>query len=243
MTDRPTFPPTTSPPPAGADPLLARYHRATALAQQPGRPDPAVRERILAQARLHPQADTPPTVAPPRPVANEGRWKLRALASVMVMGLAGLLAWQADQAPDTPPMVPVPAPAPVAQEAAPEGVAAQAGAKAAPPARLQQAPAARFAAPAPTLWQAAARGEPEAVRQALAAGVPADARDAQGRTALMQAVTEGDGSERYVAVVQALLAAGADPRLPDADGRTAIDHARARGQGRLLDLLNAAPPR
>lgn len=100
MTDRPTAPQTPA-----SDPLLASYRRAADLSGQPARPAAAVRERILAQAqaRLQPQAEAAAAVGSGRPAANESRWKLRALASMMVVSLAGLLAWQVERTPDEPP--------------------------------------------------------------------------------------------------------------------------------------------
>ena len=54
----------------------------------------------------------------------------------------------------------------------------------------------------------------------LASGAPVDARDGQGRTALMLAARDG-----RLAAVRLLLDSGADPRAVDATGATALHHA------------------
>lgn len=57
------------------------------------------------------------------------------------------------------------------------------------------------------------------VRRLVDAGVPIDAADRRGRTALHVAVGDGGSPE----LVRALLEAGADPRQPDGNGTTAME--------------------
>jgi hypothetical protein len=80
------------------DPLLQRYHEANAL--DPSRPDPSLRERVLARAREQAALNARAPAAPPRPeAANDRLWTLRALGSLAVLGLVGLLALQFDRSP------------------------------------------------------------------------------------------------------------------------------------------------
>lgn len=84
--------------PNGHDPLLQRYHEANAL--DPARPDPALRERVLARAREQAALNARLPAAPHRPeAANDRVWTLRALGSLAVLGLVGLLALQFDRSP------------------------------------------------------------------------------------------------------------------------------------------------
>ena len=84
--------------PNGHDPLLQRYHEANAL--DPARPDPVLRERVLARAREQAALNARLPAAPPRPeAANDRVWTLRALGSLAVLGLVGLLALQFDRSP------------------------------------------------------------------------------------------------------------------------------------------------
>jgi hypothetical protein len=90
------------------DELLHLYRQASD-AQEP-RPAPAVRNAVLAQAHrvareIRQGAGAPATMPPPgssRRAANQPYFGLNAklLASVMVLGFAGLLAWQFDSQPD-----------------------------------------------------------------------------------------------------------------------------------------------
>lgn len=153
MTDRRT----TSPPPS-QDGLIEAYHRASELTGQASRPSQAVRDRILAQAEAQARLQSPPAqVGTRRPAANESRWKLRALASVMVMGLAGLLAWQVERAPPEPDQAPAATAAlpeatrealqlPPAQTTTPADVGVPTGEA---PLSAEAAPARRMAQPVP----------------------------------------------------------------------------------------------
>jgi hypothetical protein len=88
----------------GADLLLQRYAEANALDE--ARPGPGLREAVLAHARAqaaaHAQAnpsfaEVTPQAASSRTAANDSAWKLRALGSLAVLGLAGLLVLQFDR--------------------------------------------------------------------------------------------------------------------------------------------------
>ena len=84
--------------PDPSDELLARYREASAA-------DPQVpAERVRAAVRVHARMvvdagqQAGPALLPygdqPPPAANESRWKMSVLASVAVLGLAGLLVLQ-----------------------------------------------------------------------------------------------------------------------------------------------------
>lgn len=60
-----------------------------------------------------------------------------------------------------------------------------------------------------------------------------------GWTSLLAAVILGDGTEKYVKIVQLLLAYGASPNMADRDGMTAIEHAEKLGYKKILNLLIA----
>lgn len=95
----------------------------------------------------------------------------------------------------------------------------------------------------PTLFSAAAAGDAEAITARAAEGEALDARDPEGRTALMIAAREGQ-----IAAVFALLNAGADASLRDPERRAARDYALARfdDSGRTIarlleDAIGPAP--
>ena len=81
------------------DELLERY--ADAVAQDPRRPADRVRNAARAHAQmLRDQAAALHRVesdAPPKPVANQPQWTLSLVASLAVVGLAGLLYLQMDR--------------------------------------------------------------------------------------------------------------------------------------------------
>jgi uncharacterized protein len=68
-------------------------------------------------------------------------------------------------------------------------------------------------------------------------GFPIDHVNRLGWTALMEAVYLGDGSEKYVEVVQILVDAGCNINIPDKDGITAMQHAKSRGYVRIVEVL------
>ena len=86
-----------------------------------------------------------------------------------------------------------------------------------------------------TVWEAARTGQTQQVEALVQQGIPVDARDPEGKTALMLAATNG-----HTATVQQLLALRANPALVDRDGLTAAQLAAQRGHARLAELLEAA---
>ena len=82
------------------------------------------------------------------------------------------------------------------------------------------------------------------VKRLLAAGVPVNAQDNYGRTALIYAAMlpkiGGDFGRADTSVLQALLAAGADPTIKDLTGRTALDWAIAENAKQAIGVLS--PP-
>ena len=86
------------------------------------------------------------------------------------------------------------------------------------------------------LLKIAKKGQDALVRTLLTAGADINARDENGRTALMLAAL---GS--HLATVTSLLDAGADVEAKDDDGKTAQDLASARGQNEIVQLLGIDP--
>lgn len=76
------------------DPLLKRYEEANAL--DTARPDPALRDKVLAHARAAAEARRAPGAGRPR-AANDGAWRWRALGGLAVLGLATLVVLQFDR--------------------------------------------------------------------------------------------------------------------------------------------------
>ena len=81
---------------------------------------------------------------------------------------------------------------------------------------------------------AAACGDVAAVERLLVLGLPVDARDAQGATALLRACGAG-----HRAVAEVLLARGADPALAAGTGATALSAAVSAQRAPLVELLLA----
>lgn len=84
------------------------------------------------------------------------------------------------------------------------------------------------------LRDAASRGDVDAVREALDAGADLEARDGEGRTALLLA-THGNN----VDVARELIEAGADVNAKDAMQDSAYLYAGARGLDEILALTLA----
>lgn len=84
------------------------------------------------------------------------------------------------------------------------------------------------------LWEAARTGRTPQVESLIAQGTAIDARDTQGRTALMLAAANGQS-----ATVQKLLALGANPALVDHEGLSAAQQARRLGHNRIAELIDA----
>lgn len=92
--------------------------------------------------------------------------------------------------------------------------------------------AARAMDPAAALRRAAELGDLPALHALLEQGLDIDARDGDGRTALMLATLHGRG-----AVVDVLLASGADPNAADAHGTTPLQAAAAGDQPAIVAAL------
>lgn len=85
-----------------------------------------------------------------------------------------------------------------------------------------------------TVWEAARTGHTQQVEALVQQGTPVDARDPEGKTALMLAAMHG-----HTATVQRLLALRANPALVDREGLNAGQLAAQRGHTRLAELLGA----
>jgi Ankyrin repeats (3 copies) len=120
------------------------------------------------------------------------------------------------------------------------GAIASAAAPAPAPALQSAVPmaAARLLDPAAELRHAAAIGDMPALRAALERRPLIDARDADGRSALMLAVLRGRGE-----AVDALLAAGADPNAVDVHGVTPLHAALGGEQADIAAALRRAGAR
>jgi Ankyrin repeats (3 copies) len=106
-----------------------------------------------------------------------------------------------------------------------------------PPSAASSAAAPRSLDPAAELRRAAQTGD-IAQLQMLVAKQPPDARDADGRTALMLAVLRGQSH-----AVDVLLANGADPNAADAHGTTPLQAAVAGHQPNIAAALERAGAR
>jgi ankyrin repeat protein len=61
-----------------------------------------------------------------------------------------------------------------------------------------------------------------------------------GWTAVMEAVTLGDGGKAHIETLEALVQAGANLNIADRHGVTPLGHARARRYAELVRILEAA---
>ncbi len=240
------------------DPLLQRYHEANAL--DPARPDPALRERVLAQAReqaaIH--ARTPAPQRRPE-AANDGAWKLRALGSLAVLGLVGLLALQFDRSPPEEREVALgttqraPLNAPEAAPAAP-AVAPSAAPAMAPPAPTPAAPPAAAPAAPPRPRPAAKSTEQARADQPLprpqepsvsvpapaAPSLPAPAADAAPAAPAPAAAR----AEAPAGMNEAAKPAAAAPAPTAADAAEAAPMLRSRPAARMAaPLASPASPK
>jgi Ankyrin repeats (3 copies) len=89
-----------------------------------------------------------------------------------------------------------------------------------------------FESPETAFRRAAATGDLEALRALMPRQSSINARDADGRTALMLATLNG-----RTAAVAALLAGGADPDSADGQGRTPLEVAKAAGESDIVAAL------
>jgi ankyrin repeat protein len=87
----------------------------------------------------------------------------------------------------------------------------------------------------PRLHEAASLGDLDAIDRLLAAGLPIDARDRDGRTPLMRAVRA-----RHTEAVRALVAAGADVDQRDDQLDNPFLYAGAEGLLEILRIVNEA---
>ncbi|RQR50765.1 ankyrin repeat domain-containing protein [Burkholderia sp. Bp9140] len=90
------------------------------------------------------------------------------------------------------------------------------------------------------LIPAAERGHVDTVRTPIHAGVDVDHVNQLGWSALLEAIMLGDGSGRYVRIVQLLVDATANVNLADSNGETPLQHARSRGYAPIERILVAA---
>lgn len=90
------------------------------------------------------------------------------------------------------------------------------------------------------LIPACERGHVETVRLlANTKGFPIDHINRLGWTALLEAIILGDGSQKYVDIVQILLDANSDKNIADDEGVTPLQHARKKGFNKIVILLEA----
>jgi hypothetical protein len=120
------------------------------------------------------------------------------------------------------------------------GVIGGATAQSAPSPQLAapMAQSARSSDPAAQMRRAAEIGDVAQVRMLLDKRAPIDARDDNGRTALMLAVLHGQSD-----AVDVLLARGADPNAADAHGTTPLQAAIAADQQAIIAALQRAGAR
>ncbi len=90
------------------------------------------------------------------------------------------------------------------------------------------------------LIPACERGHVETVRLlANTKEFPIDHINRLGWTALLEAIILGDGSQKYVDIVQILLDANSNKNIADNEGVTPLQHARKRGFNKIVTLLEA----
>ena len=86
--------------------------------------------------------------------------------------------------------------------------------------------------PSVDIWTAANKGNIEAVKQHLAAGVDVNAKDKYGLTPLHHAAWQGRNE-----IVELLIANGADVNAKDVDGGTPLHEAASDGRKEVVELL------
>lgn len=70
---------------------------------------------------------------------------------------------------------------------------------------------------------------------------PIDHINKLGWTALLETIILGDGSQKYVTIVQQLIEAGCDIHITDNNGVTPLQHALKNGHTKIINLLKNAP--
>lgn len=91
------------------------------------------------------------------------------------------------------------------------------------------------------LIPASERGHLEIVKLlANTKGFPIDHVNRLGWTALMEAVILGDGSQKFVNVIQTLIDAGCNVDIPDHDKISPLEHAKAKRYSSIIQLLEKA---
>jgi hypothetical protein len=204
-----------------APPAVREVPRASAAdAAKPAAPPP-----LLAQAPAEstvPVVEAVPRAAPPPPppaapvIVAAAPAPAPAAPAIMAESRAPSADMRARV--EAPPSAPAPAKSALAQSLA----ASDAASALTRPTSLADA----------RLSRAVAGSDPAAVREALQVGADVQARDAQGRTLLMQAARTGSRE-----VVDLLLAAGLRKTDRDPAGWTAADHAQAQGHVELAAHL------
>ncbi|MEZ5705822.1 MAG: ankyrin repeat domain-containing protein [Burkholderiaceae bacterium] len=152
-------------PPSDDDALVQRYREASEL--DTARPGTALRETVLAHARSQLGTKPGPLSHTP-PAANDAQWKLRALGSLAVVGLIGLLVMQFERGTPEEQELALGQPEQRAERAANAESPQEVGAGSATPA----APAAEEA-PATTQAPTAVEGQREPQPAAKASPTPA----------------------------------------------------------------------
>jgi len=91
------------------------------------------------------------------------------------------------------------------------------------------------------LIPACERGHLEVVKiLANTKGFPIDHVNRLGWTALMEAVILGNGSQKFVNVVQTLVDAGCNIHIADHDKITPLQHAKSKGYASIVQILEKA---
>lgn len=90
------------------------------------------------------------------------------------------------------------------------------------------------------LIPACERGHVETVKVLVKAkGFPINHVNKLGWTALMEAVTLGDGSQKYQEIVKILKDNGADLTIPDHEGKTPLQHAESLRFKEIVQILKS----
>ena len=221
------------------DPLLQRYDEANA--QDPARPSPLLRERVLAHATAMALAGKPDASGSRAAAANDSTWQRRALGSLAVLGLVGLLVLQFDrgtpeeQATAWGPSTQRSAGTPNEVQAKPDPEAAPATAQGPAPVEAERpAPASQASEPSPTArehlarQQAAQTASAPASPMAKAPGAPIETGPMHADAARAETLDEGSAGlspdparrGRNANLAQAPATNRASPQAPAANAET-----------------------